>query len=247
MGRGKIAIRRIENRTTRQVTFSKRRAGLFKKTHELSVLCDAQIALIVFSSNGKLFEYCSQATWWVHFLFFFFSFLFFSFLFFLYQHYLQMCFIQQHGSNNQALPDCHREPYSGPEYERPGTYISFILFYYIYIHIYTEIERENMIIYIHMSRKNWRGCCGLWEKTQTSFSWACSATRRRIWALSSFAISTKSRTVSKPPSTEFELERQLINSYFIFLFSFFFLFFFFIFGCCSQRCYSSKWKTCGGR
>ncbi|KAG6594387.1 MADS-box protein FBP24, partial [Cucurbita argyrosperma subsp. sororia] len=63
MGRGKIAIRRIENRTTRQVTFSKRRAGLFKKTHELSVLCDAQIALIVFSSNGKLFEYCSQATW----------------------------------------------------------------------------------------------------------------------------------------------------------------------------------------
>ncbi|XP_022926520.1 MADS-box protein FBP24-like isoform X2 [Cucurbita moschata] len=62
MGRGKIAIRRIENRTTRQVTFSKRRAGLFKKTHELSVLCDAQIALIVFSSNGKLFEYCSQAT-----------------------------------------------------------------------------------------------------------------------------------------------------------------------------------------
>ncbi|KAA0052433.1 MADS-box protein FBP24 isoform X5 [Cucumis melo var. makuwa] len=62
MGRGKIAIRRIENRTTRQVTFSKRRGGLFKKTHELSVLCDAQIALIVFSSNGKLFEYCTQTT-----------------------------------------------------------------------------------------------------------------------------------------------------------------------------------------
>ncbi|XP_038883281.1 MADS-box protein FBP24 isoform X2 [Benincasa hispida] len=62
MGRGKIAIRRIENRTTRQVTFSKRRGGLFKKTHELSVLCDAQIGLIVFSSNGKLFEYCTQTT-----------------------------------------------------------------------------------------------------------------------------------------------------------------------------------------
>ncbi|XP_023544399.1 MADS-box protein FBP24 isoform X1 [Cucurbita pepo subsp. pepo] len=60
MGRGKIAIRRIENRTTRQVTFSKRRAGVFKKTHELSVLCDAQIGLIVFSSNGKLFQYCTQ-------------------------------------------------------------------------------------------------------------------------------------------------------------------------------------------
>ncbi|XP_030467505.2 MADS-box protein FBP24-like isoform X1 [Syzygium oleosum] len=62
MGRGKIEIRRIENKTTRQVTFAKRRAGLLKKTHELAVLCDAQIGLIVFSSSGKLFEYCSQST-----------------------------------------------------------------------------------------------------------------------------------------------------------------------------------------
>ncbi|XP_030514224.1 MADS-box protein FBP24-like [Rhodamnia argentea] len=62
MGRGKIEIRRIENKTTRQVTFAKRRAGLLKKTHELAVLCDAQIGLIVFSSSGKLFDYCSQST-----------------------------------------------------------------------------------------------------------------------------------------------------------------------------------------
>lgn len=60
MGRGKIEIRRIENKTTRQVTFAKRRAGLFKKTHELAVLCDAQIGLIVFSSSGKVFEFCSE-------------------------------------------------------------------------------------------------------------------------------------------------------------------------------------------
>jgi hypothetical protein len=60
MGRGKIAIRRIENQTTRQVTFSKRRAGLLKKTHELSVLCDAQIGLIIFSSTGKLCQYCTE-------------------------------------------------------------------------------------------------------------------------------------------------------------------------------------------
>ncbi|EXC24796.1 MADS-box protein FBP24 [Morus notabilis] len=59
MGRGKITISRIENKTTRQVTFAKRRAGLLKKTHELSVLCDAQIGLIIFSSNGKMYEYCS--------------------------------------------------------------------------------------------------------------------------------------------------------------------------------------------
>ncbi|XP_028783789.1 MADS-box protein FBP24 [Neltuma alba] len=60
MGRGKIEIKRIQNTTTRQVTFSKRRAGLVKKTHELSVLCDAQIGLIIFSSTGKLFQYCSE-------------------------------------------------------------------------------------------------------------------------------------------------------------------------------------------
>ncbi|KDP37512.1 hypothetical protein JCGZ_05951 [Jatropha curcas] len=60
MGRGKIPIKRIENQTTRQVTFSKRRAGLLKKTHELSVLCEAQIGLIIFSSTGKLCQYCTE-------------------------------------------------------------------------------------------------------------------------------------------------------------------------------------------
>ncbi|XP_041024745.1 MADS-box protein FBP24 isoform X2 [Juglans microcarpa x Juglans regia] len=62
MGRRKMSISRIENRTRRQVTFAKRRVGLIKKTHELSVLCDAQIGLIIFSSNGKLFEYCSETS-----------------------------------------------------------------------------------------------------------------------------------------------------------------------------------------
>ncbi|KDP37522.1 hypothetical protein JCGZ_05961 [Jatropha curcas] len=60
MGRGKIPIKRIENQTTRQVTFSKRRAGLLKKTHELSVLCEAQIGLLIFSSTGKLSQYCTE-------------------------------------------------------------------------------------------------------------------------------------------------------------------------------------------
>ncbi|ERN01390.1 hypothetical protein AMTR_s00002p00262770 [Amborella trichopoda] len=57
MGRGKIEIKRIEDRTNRQVTFSKRRTGLLKKAHELSILCDAQLGLIVFSSSGKMYEY----------------------------------------------------------------------------------------------------------------------------------------------------------------------------------------------
>ncbi|XP_042507768.1 MADS-box protein GGM13-like isoform X2 [Macadamia integrifolia] len=60
MGRGKIEIKRIENTTNRQVTFSKRRGGLLKKAHELAVLCDAQLGLIIFSSTGKMYEYCSS-------------------------------------------------------------------------------------------------------------------------------------------------------------------------------------------
>ncbi|RZR80154.1 hypothetical protein BHM03_00006092 [Ensete ventricosum] len=56
MGRGKIEIKRIENTTNRQVTFCKRRNGLLKKAYELSVLCDADVALIVFSTRGRLYE-----------------------------------------------------------------------------------------------------------------------------------------------------------------------------------------------
>ncbi|KAI4321324.1 hypothetical protein MLD38_034721 [Melastoma candidum] len=58
MGRGRVELKRIENKVSRQVTFSKRRTGLFKKAREISVLCDAEVGLIVFSPKGKLFE-CS--------------------------------------------------------------------------------------------------------------------------------------------------------------------------------------------
>ncbi|KAJ8499019.1 hypothetical protein OPV22_009571 [Ensete ventricosum] len=61
MVRGKTQIRRIENAASRQVTFSKRRNGLLKKAYELSVLCDAEVALIVFSSRGKLYEFASSS------------------------------------------------------------------------------------------------------------------------------------------------------------------------------------------
>ncbi|KAJ7944209.1 MADS-box transcription factor [Quillaja saponaria] len=64
MGRGKIAIKPIENSTNRQVTYSKRRNGIFKKAHELTVLCDAKVSLIMFSNSGcaKLHEYISPNT-----------------------------------------------------------------------------------------------------------------------------------------------------------------------------------------
>ncbi|XP_054778301.1 agamous-like MADS-box protein AGL21 [Prosopis cineraria] len=61
MGRAKIAIKRINDSTNRQVTFSKRRSGLLKKARELSILCDAQVGVIVFSSSGKLYEYGSSS------------------------------------------------------------------------------------------------------------------------------------------------------------------------------------------
>lgn len=60
LGRGKIEIKRIENTTNRQVTFCKRRNGLLKKAYELSVLCDAEVALVVFSTRGRLYEYANN-------------------------------------------------------------------------------------------------------------------------------------------------------------------------------------------
>ncbi|VVB03480.1 unnamed protein product [Arabis nemorensis] len=62
MGRGRVEMKRIENKINRQVTFSKRRNGLLKKAYELSVLCDAEVALIIFSSRGKLYEFGSVGT-----------------------------------------------------------------------------------------------------------------------------------------------------------------------------------------
>ncbi|KAJ0980148.1 hypothetical protein J5N97_008403 [Dioscorea zingiberensis] len=61
MGRGRVQLKRIENKINRQVTFSKRRNGLLKKAHEISVLCDAEVALIVFSTKGKLYQYSTDS------------------------------------------------------------------------------------------------------------------------------------------------------------------------------------------
>ncbi|XP_075505834.1 MADS-box protein SOC1-like isoform X4 [Primulina tabacum] len=61
MVRGKTQMKRIENASSRQVTFSKRRSGLLKKAFELSVLCDAEVALIIFSHSGRLYEFSSSS------------------------------------------------------------------------------------------------------------------------------------------------------------------------------------------
>ncbi|GAB4853353.1 MADS-box transcription factor 23, partial [Ancistrocladus abbreviatus] len=60
MRKGKILIKRIDNMASRQVTFTKRRKGLFKKAKELSILCDVEVGVIVFSTSDKLYEFASS-------------------------------------------------------------------------------------------------------------------------------------------------------------------------------------------
>ncbi|EOY02837.1 hypothetical protein QUC31_017973 [Theobroma cacao] len=59
MGRGKVQLKRIEDKSSRQVTFSKRKTGLIKKARELSVLCDVELGLVIFSPRGKLYQFSS--------------------------------------------------------------------------------------------------------------------------------------------------------------------------------------------
>ncbi|RZC82245.1 hypothetical protein C5167_045033 [Papaver somniferum] len=58
----KIEIKYIENKTNRRVTYAKRQSGILKKAKELSILCDVQVCLIIFSDTGKLDEYISPST-----------------------------------------------------------------------------------------------------------------------------------------------------------------------------------------
>ncbi|XP_065871879.1 agamous-like MADS-box protein AGL61 [Euphorbia lathyris] len=57
LGRQKIPIQKIQNKNHLQVTFSKRRSGLFKKASELCTLCGVEIAIIVFSPANKPFSF----------------------------------------------------------------------------------------------------------------------------------------------------------------------------------------------
>ncbi|KAL7119186.1 hypothetical protein ACP275_02G048000 [Erythranthe tilingii] len=56
-GRRKIEIKKIESLSSRQVTFSKRRVGLFKKASELCILSGAQVAIIVHSLGKRVFAF----------------------------------------------------------------------------------------------------------------------------------------------------------------------------------------------
>ncbi|EPS57876.1 hypothetical protein M569_16942, partial [Genlisea aurea] len=60
MGRRRLEIRPIEDKNARQVTFSKRRKGLFKKAKMLSILCGADVGAIIISCRGKLHQFSTS-------------------------------------------------------------------------------------------------------------------------------------------------------------------------------------------
>ncbi|KAK0596189.1 hypothetical protein LWI29_013483 [Acer saccharum] len=55
-GRQKIEMKKLENKTKRLVTFTKRRQGLFKKATKISQDFSAKTAVIVFSQSGKSYS-----------------------------------------------------------------------------------------------------------------------------------------------------------------------------------------------
>lgn len=60
MGRKRIKIEPIQGERNRTATFQKRKTGLFKKAHELAILTESNVAVIIFNNNGKISEFCSS-------------------------------------------------------------------------------------------------------------------------------------------------------------------------------------------
>ncbi|CAO2835177.1 unnamed protein product [Amaranthus hypochondriacus] len=56
-GRQKIKIAKIKDPSHLQVTFSKRRLGIFKKASEICTLCGVQAIIIVFSPGNRIFSF----------------------------------------------------------------------------------------------------------------------------------------------------------------------------------------------
>ncbi|XP_060210911.1 agamous-like MADS-box protein AGL61 [Lycium barbarum] len=56
-GRRKIPMKKIEKQADRYATFSKRRAGLYKKASELVIECDVDIGIMYFSPTGNPYSF----------------------------------------------------------------------------------------------------------------------------------------------------------------------------------------------
>ncbi|PPD75887.1 hypothetical protein GOBAR_DD27192 [Gossypium barbadense] len=70
MGRKRLLIKRIDNPCSRQIAYSKRGKGILKKATELSTLCGADVALLMFSPTGRLTSYTHKGRVMNFFLFF---------------------------------------------------------------------------------------------------------------------------------------------------------------------------------
>lgn len=57
----KMKLKKIDNKAARQVTFSKRRNGLFKKAEQLGILCGANVAALIFSAAGRPYTFSSTS------------------------------------------------------------------------------------------------------------------------------------------------------------------------------------------
>lgn len=60
-GGRRTELKKIDDKIAREVTFSKRRGGLFRKASELSLLCGAEIAIIAYSPHGNPFLFGSPS------------------------------------------------------------------------------------------------------------------------------------------------------------------------------------------
>ncbi|KAK4718349.1 hypothetical protein R3W88_016687 [Solanum pinnatisectum] len=59
MGRNKVVMKKIEDPVSRQQFYSKRKDSIVKKSNELGVLCDTDIALLMFSPTDQVTSYSS--------------------------------------------------------------------------------------------------------------------------------------------------------------------------------------------
>ncbi|XP_043725607.1 agamous-like MADS-box protein AGL29 [Telopea speciosissima] len=62
MGKRKINIELLEDKKKKNVTFSKRRKGLFHKASQLGNLCNVQTVIVVFTPAGSPFMFTSHGS-----------------------------------------------------------------------------------------------------------------------------------------------------------------------------------------
>lgn len=76
----KIEMKKIQNNTKCQVTYSKRRTSLIRKAEEIAYSCNVDVAFLAFSPSGRISQFSSQRSFYIYILYFSRNFLTFLFL-----------------------------------------------------------------------------------------------------------------------------------------------------------------------